>query len=123
MDQGREHSVRAWITIPVIVLLVGSIATADPGNPIALTATYQASLVRGYTCGSWMLMDLNSRTSYLLGIIALADALQASGQVDDATAGILRLPLSAVNYRSLVDAGCAYLPPATPILAVLYTLK
>jgi hypothetical protein len=35
----------------------------------------------------------------------------------------VRLPQSAVAYRSLVDSGCLLVSASTPVLAVLYSLK
>lgn len=114
---------RYWVWLPVAALLVGGSALAEPGNPIAVTATYHAGTVRGYTCGTWPLMPANERTSYILGVIALADTLYTSDRLDFEMDQAVRLPLSAAAYRSLVDAGCVYVPAATPVLAVLYALK
>lgn len=114
---------RYWVLLAVVGVLLAGSATAEPGNPIAVAATYHAGAVRGYTCGTWPVMPASERTSYILGVIALADTLYASDRLDYDTEQAVRLPLSAAAYRPLVDAGCAYLPAVTPVLAVLYTLK
>lgn len=103
--------------------LLGSTASSEPGNLVAAVATYQQPYVRGYTCGTWAIMTASERATYLLGIIALADALQASGHLDSTLSEAIRLPLSAAVYRSLVDTACLYAGPQAPVLAVLYTLK
>ncbi|MCS7173279.1 MAG: hypothetical protein N0A24_07795 [Armatimonadetes bacterium] len=114
---------RYWILLPVAALLVGGSALAEPGNPIAMTATYYAGAVRGYTCDIWRFMPTSERTAYILGVIALADTLYASDRLDYEMDQAVRLPLSAVTYRHLVDAGCQYMPANTPVVSVLYSLK
>lgn len=69
------------------------------------------------------MLPASGRTSYILGVIALADALYASDRLDYLMDEAVRLPQSAVTYRTLVDAGCLYVSSSTPILAVLYSLK
>lgn len=114
---------RYGILLLVLAVLVAGTALAEPGNPIAVTATYYAGTVRGYTCGTWPVMPASERTSYILGVIALSDALYASDRLDYMLNEAVRLPLSAVAYRPLVDTGCLYVSPATPVLTVLYSLK
>lgn len=114
---------RYWVLLPALALLLGGSAAAEPGNVIALTATYQASNLRGYTCELWPWLPASERTSYILGVIALADTLYASDRLSYAMDEAVRLPLSATHYRTLVDTGCRYVPPSTPVLAVLYSLK
>lgn len=112
----------ALAVVLAVALAVGS-ASGEPGNLIATTATYYQSYIRGYTCGTWSAVSGEGRVSYILGVVALADTLASSGQVYGPMLDAVRLPLSAVAYRPLVDAGCAYSGPAASVLAVLYTLK
>ncbi len=107
----------------LVAVLVGGSAGGEPGNPIALAASVQREYVRGYSCGLWASMPASERASYLLGIIALADALQASGELDEEVEEAVRLPLSAADYRRLVDTACRYAGPDAPVLVVLYALK
>lgn len=114
---------RYWVLLPVAALLAGGVAFAEAGNPVALAASAYATTVRGYTCGTWAWLSAETRTSYLLGVIALADTLYFSNRLDYEMDQAVRLPLSAAAYRPLVDAGCVYVPSATPVVAVLYALK
>ncbi|MDR7392540.1 MAG: hypothetical protein QN161_09620 [Armatimonadota bacterium] len=114
---------RYWVLLPVLALLLGGSAAAEPGNVIATTAAYQAANLRGYTCEVWAWLPASERTSYILGVIALADTLYASDRLDYAMDQAVRLPLSAAAYRAMVDTGCRYVPSSTPVLAVLYSLK
>ncbi|MCS7171988.1 MAG: hypothetical protein N0A24_01005 [Armatimonadetes bacterium] len=114
---------RYWILLPVVALAAAGSAVAEPGNPIAVAAASHAGLVRGYTCGTWAVLSTSERTSYILGVIALADTLYASDRLDYQMDQAVRLPLSAAAYRPMVDAGCLYVPAATPVVAVLYSVK
>ncbi|MDR7437062.1 MAG: hypothetical protein QN173_06520 [Armatimonadota bacterium] len=114
---------RYWLLLLAPALLLGGSAVAEPGNVIATTAVYQSAAIRGYTCATWAFLPTSERTSYILGVVALADALYASDRLDYAMDEAVRLPLSASAYRPLVDAGCLYVPASTPVLAVLYSLK
>lgn len=114
---------RYRILLAVLALLLGGSALAEPGNVIATSAAYHAGTVRGYTCANWVFLPPGNRTDYLLGVIALADTLYASNLLDYATDEAIRLPNSAVNYRSLVDAGCLIVPGSTPVVTVLYSVK
>lgn len=114
---------RYWVLVPVLAVLFGGYALAEPGNPVAVAANYHATSVRGYTCGDWPFLPARNRTDYLLGIIALADTLYASDQLDYLMDEAVRLPESAVTYRSLVDVRCAYVSSSTPVIAVLYSVK
>jgi hypothetical protein len=115
--------VRWWILLPAVALAVAGSAMAEPGNPVAVAAAYHAGTVRGYTCGNWPYLAAANRTDYLLGVIALADTLYASDRLDPLMDQAVRLPQSAVAYRSLVDSGCLFVSASTPVLAVLYSLK
>ena len=114
---------RWWILVPAAALVVGGSALAEPGNPVAVAAVYHAATVRGYTCATWVFLSAGNRADYLLGVIALADTLYASDRLDPLMDEAVRLPQSAVAYRSLVDSGCLFVPASTPVLAVLYSLK
>ncbi len=114
---------RWWILPAAVALAVGGTAVAEPGNPVAVAAAYHAGTVRGYTCGNWVFLGASNRADYLLGVIALADTLYASDRLDPLMDEAVRLPQSAVAYRSLVDSGCLFVPASTPVLAVLYSLK
>ncbi len=114
---------RYWVLLPAVAVLFVAPALGEPGNPIAVAATYHAHVVRGYTCGTWQVMTGSERTTYILGVIALADTLYASDRLDYPMDEAVRLPLSAAAYRPLVDAGCLYVPATTPVLAVLYAVK
>ncbi len=114
---------RYWVLLPVVALLSAGSALEEPGKPVTVAAAYHADVVRGYTCGTWQVLPGGERTSYILGVIALADTLYASDRLDYVLDEAVRLPLSAAAYRPLVDTGCLYVPSTTPVLAVLYTLK
>lgn len=122
-SDGRYETVRYWVLVPVLAVLLGGYALAQPGNPVAVAAIYHATSVRGYTCGSWPFLPATNRTDYLLGIIALADTLYASDRLDYLMDEAVRLPQSAATYRSLVDLACASVSSSTPVIAVLYSVK
>jgi hypothetical protein len=99
---------------------------AESGNRISTYALRNG--VRGYTCNTWAGMSTDARAAFVLGVIALSDALEhgANDQnfsltTDDYRS--LNLPRSANDYASMVTSGCNQVSGTTPVLAVLFTLK
>jgi hypothetical protein len=121
----RKIAIIIGIAIVAAVLTVVSVR-AQAVNKISSYAL--RSGVRGYSCAAWANLTPELRSAYLLGVIALSDALehgsndeQFSLTTDDYKA--LNLPRSANDYATMVSTGCGQVAGTTPALAVLFQVK
>ena len=118
---------RKWVLALAFIVVFALPASTEPGNRMAQYAG--RSGVRGYTCENWNTeMSPVQRVAYLLGVIAMTDALRHAAADDTHSLTqqdfeVLRLPRSANDYGPLVSAACASLPGPTPVLVALYNAK
>lgn len=116
-----------WVLALVLAtVLITSVTTAQVLNRIAEYAL--KSGVRGFSCASWGGMPSSERAAYVLGIIALSDALEhasldVSHSLTSADYRAIELTRSATDYTTMISSGCLAVPSSTPVLAVLFTLK
>jgi hypothetical protein len=73
-------------------------------------------------------MSVDARSAFVLGVIALSDALEHGSNdpdfsltTDDYRA--LNLPRSANDYVPMITTGCGQVAGTTPVLAVLFQVK
>ena len=116
-----------WIVALACVALLALPAATEPGNRMAQYGTMSG--VRGYTCEIWnSSMSPNERAAYLLGMIAIVDALRHAAGDDNHSltqrdCDVLRLPRSANEYSTLVSTACLSLPSSTPVIVALFVSK
>ncbi len=119
-----------WISLalllPLVVVLAAAAVTAQLTNPIAQYA--MKSGVRGYSCSVWGGMASAERTAFMMGVVALSDALEHASldpnhSLTSADYRAIELARSASDYAAMASAGCLTVPSSTPVLAVLYTVK
>jgi hypothetical protein len=115
----------------IVIAIVGAIfiipsVRAQSVNKISSYAL--RSGVRGYSCSTWANMSGDARSAFVLGIIALSDALEHGSNdpnfsltTDDYRT--LNLPRSANDYAVMVTNGCGQVAGTTPVLAVLFQVK
>ncbi len=121
----RKFTVVLVIAIVAAIFILPSVR-AQSVNRISSYAL--RSGVRGYTCTTWATMTGETRAAYLLGIIALSDALEHGSNdpnfsltTEDYRA--INLPRSANDYAVMISTGCGQVAGSTAVMAVLFQVK
>ena len=122
----RKFAVIVVIAVIAAIFVISTVR-AQSGSRISSYALRNG--VRGYNCNTWATsLTPDSRSAFMLGIIALSDALEHGSNdanfsltTDDYKA--LNLPRSASDYATMITTGCAEVAGTTPVLAVLFEVK